>query len=653
MRTREITLKTILWATVGVLIVVTLIRFIRGLGATTALSDATPWGFWIAFDVMAGVALAAGGFVMAGTVYIFGREAYRPFTRPAILTALLGYTAVAVGLLYDLGLPWHIWHPILYPQPHSVLFEVAMCVMLYLSVLFFEFGPVILEHHALHRPPFQRIHVVLKKLSIPLVVSGIVLSTLHQSSLGSLFLINPYRLHPLWYSPNIWVLYFASAVGLGFMMVTAESFFSSWLFGHKLRMKQLSNLGRTGAYALLIYAALRLGDLAARGNLGAAFTGSWQSVLFLFEIAASALIPAGLLMIKNIRNSPAGLATCSLMSVFGMIGYRFDTCIVAFARPEGMSYFPSWMEVAVSLGIVGGAMLVFIFFAERLKVYPEEHAGRSEEISQDLKRLAYNPATVWTMLPNRLANPRRFSLAAVLAAALALAFVPRDTLFGSLLIKTPAATPRIIEGFMQERTGATGHNFFVAKADDSSPSEAQNTLLMVIDGNRDATLVLFPHDRHIEKLGGKGSCDGCHHLNMPFDNQTSCSKCHRDTYASTDIFSHSSHIDKLGKNESCTRCHPDMGRAKNRDNSKACAKCHAGMTVKTSIIKNPKGRMQGYAVGYMDAMHGLCIACHHRKTEEKCEQYGSNFDKCATCHRDPDIFRPQHIGPYAAAQEEE
>jgi len=115
-------LKTVLWAALGVLVVTTWARFSQGLGATTHLSDATPWGLWIAFDVMSGVALAAGGFVIAATVYIFGLERYRPFVRPAILTAFLGYVAVATGLLYDLGLPWHIWHPIIYPQDHSVRF---------------------------------------------------------------------------------------------------------------------------------------------------------------------------------------------------------------------------------------------------------------------------------------------------------------------------------------------------------------------------------------------------------------------------------------------------------------------------------------------------------------------------------------------------
>ena len=196
MSKRLITLKTVLWTFAGALAALTFARFWHGLGATTNLSDATPWGLWIALDVMAGVALAAGGFVLAGTVYIFGLEKYRPLVRPAILTAFLGYVAVAVGLIYDLGLPWHIWHPMVYWQHHSVLFEVAMCVMTYLAVLALEFSPVVLEHPSFERPVFRVMLRLLKMFTIPLVIAGIILSTLHQSSLGSLFLIVPHRLHP-------------------------------------------------------------------------------------------------------------------------------------------------------------------------------------------------------------------------------------------------------------------------------------------------------------------------------------------------------------------------------------------------------------------------------------------------------------------------
>ncbi|MGD8726763.1 MAG: polysulfide reductase NrfD, partial [Gemmatimonadales bacterium] len=290
-------LKTVLWTMVGILAAITVVRFTHGLGAVTNLSDTAPWGLWVGFDVMAGVALAAGGFVVAATVYIFGLEKYRMFARPAILTALLGYVAVAVGLLYDLGLPWHIWHPAIYPQHHSVLFEVAMCVMLYLTVLALEFAPVVLEHPWFSHPVFKKVLWMLKRVTIPLVIAGIVLSTLHQSSLGSLFLIAPYRLHPLWYSPIIYVLFFVSAVGLGLMTVVIESLLAGYFLRHKIRTELLAGLGLAAVFVLGLYTALRIGDLAARGILGMALDGSWQGNLFVAEMAVSAVIPAILLTV--------------------------------------------------------------------------------------------------------------------------------------------------------------------------------------------------------------------------------------------------------------------------------------------------------------------------------------------------------------------
>lgn len=347
--------KTLLWGVMGVWSVVTVARFANGLGATSGLTDVAPWGFWIAFDVMAGVALAAGGFVIAAAVYIFGLKQYHRFARPAILTALLGYIAVAVGLLYDLGLPWHIWHPMIMPQHHSVLFEVAMCVMLYLTVLTLEFSPAVLEHPLFHRPLFLKLLAVIKKLTVPLVIAGIVLSTLHQSSLGSLFLIQPFRLHPLWYSPIMHLLFLISAVGLGLMMVTLESLVSAWLFGHEVRNDLLAGLARVASAVLSVYVVLRLGDLFYRGVLPGAIDGSFLAGWFVFELAISAIIPATLLAFRRVRTSVAGLWTCSIMTVTGTVLYRFDTCIVAFARPEGMPYLPTWIELAVSIGIVSGA----------------------------------------------------------------------------------------------------------------------------------------------------------------------------------------------------------------------------------------------------------------------------------------------------------
>ena len=648
MNTRLAVVKTVLWALVGVLVAVTAARFLRGLGATTALSDAAPWGIWIAFDVMSGVALAAGGFVLAATVYIFGGEKYRAFVRPAILTALLGYIAVAVGLLYDLGLPWHIWHPMIYPQHHSVLFEVAMCVMLYLAVLSLEFAPVVLEYRWFDRPFFRAIHKLVHGAVIPLVIAGIVLSTLHQSSLGSLFLITPYRLHPLWYTPIIWILFLVSAVALGLMMVTAESLLSGWLFRHEIKVDRLAGLGRAASVVLFVYAFLRLAS--AWGHIELAFNGSWLGLLFLVELSVSALIPATLLLFRQVRTSIAGLGVCAGMTIFGMIGYRFNVCIVAFHRPEGTSYFPSWTELAVSLGIVAGATLVFIFFVEKLKVYPEAQCETTEPAAGGLAKTDYHPASMRSLLPNSLSGPRRYSLAMVLAAAATTAFLAAEVFSGTQLPVTPVSAARTLDGWIQEQGDGAGNDVWASH--DFSPAEpgsdASPLTLLSIDGNRDGRLVLFPHDRHKAILGEQDSCRKCHHQNMPFDKNTSCCECHRDMYTPTDVFDHDFHIAKLNGNDGCADCHDDRAKWKDRDTATGCVECHEDMTVEGSLVEPPlPEKRKGSAAGYMKAMHHLCITCHQQMVAENPRQYGPEFAECANCHRDSDAALLQQTKGYS------
>ena len=647
MNTRLAIVKTVLWGLIGVLAALTVARFARGLGAATALTDATPWGFWIAFDVMSGVALAAGGFVMAATVYIFGGQKYRPFVRPAILTALLGYIAVAVGLLYDLGLPWHIWHPMVYPQHHSVLFEVAMCVMLYLAVLSLEFAPVVLEHGWFDRPLFRRIRKLLHMAVIPLVIAGIMLSTLHQSSLGSLFLITPYRLHPLWYSPIIWILFLVSAVALGLMMVTAESFFSAWLFGHKPQTARLAGLGRAASMVLFLYAALRLADLAARGLIPTAFDGSWQAWLFLSELAVSALIPATLLSFRRVRNSTPGLAVCAGLTIVGIIGNRFDVCIVAFSRPAGMSYFPNWMELAVSLGIVAVATLVFLFFVERLRVAADEHSPGSEKAPGGFAESGYSPAGVRSLMPDSFGAPRRYSLAVVVGAAVTVAFLPASLLSGRQLLTTPVSATRTLDGLITGRDDGKGHDISLAEPGAEKPPGASEIVLLSIDGNRDGQLVLFPHAMHIGELGDRDSCHICHHQNMPFDKNSACCECHRDMYTVSDTFDHAFHVDKLDGNEGCARCHQDPAEIKSRDTATACIECHQDMIVADSMVAQPQSGLDGFAVGYMDAMHGLCIRCHEQELDQS---RNASFAQCANCHRDIDGSRFRQMKPYLASE---
>jgi len=631
MTRRLTTLKTVLWFLVGVLASVTVIRFAHGLGAVTNLSDAAPWGLWIGFDVMSGVALAAGGFVLAGIVYIFGLERYRPFVRAAILTALLGYALVAAGLLYDLGLPWRIWHPIFHWQWHSVLFEVAACVMLYLTVLVLEFLPVVLEHRFFQGEFFQRMVKVLKRFTIVLVIAGIILSTLHQSSLGSLFLITPYRLHPLWYSPIIYVLFFVSAVGLGLMTVVLESLFSNYFLGHKVHKREVSGLGLAASVVLWIYVVLRLGDLAFRGVLGMALDGTWQANLFVAEMALSAVIPAALMLYKPVRSSMTGVGIAASMVVGGMIWHRLNVSIVAFARPEGVGYFPSWEEFAVSFGLVAAGILVFLFFVENLNVFDDVKGHPPEE------QPGYDPEAARSFLPGSLALPRRYSVAVLAGAVLALPFLP---LSGVPPRPVPVQGPRSVEALILDRGEAEIRTLMFAGAAHLSPASVagsvapgtlQTARVLLLDGNRDGDVVLFHHDDHAERLGGDRSCETCHHLTKPLDQNTSCAECHRDMYEPMSVFHHGVHVERLGGNQGCVDCHTGETTVKSYETITECSDCHRNEIAQRAFVKAPPPRW-GEAVGYMDAMHGLCVACHEREARMDPGQRPEGLDRCMTCH---------------------
>ncbi|MGD2069540.1 MAG: Ni/Fe-hydrogenase cytochrome b subunit [Gemmatimonadota bacterium] len=624
MADRLTTLKTVLWALVGILIPVTVVRFVHGLGAVTHLSDAAPWGLWIGFDVMSGVALAAGGFVLAATVYIFGLERYRPFARPAILTAWLGYAAVAVGLLYDLGLPWRIWHPLVYWQYHSVLFEVAACVMLYLTVLTLEFAPTILEHPRFSHPAFRRVLRFLRKIAIPLVIAGIVLSTLHQSSLGSLFLITPHRLHPLWYSPIIYVLFFTSAVALGLMMVVLESLLARYFLGHEVHPRELGGLGLAASVALWIYVALRVGDLAGRGLLGGAFDGSWQANLFLAELGVSAVVPAALMLWPRARRSLAGVGTAAALVVGGMVLYRLDVSIVAFARPPEMGYVPSWEEIAVSVGIVSAFALVFIFFVERLRVYDDVGPGTASR-----RTAGYDPATVRGLLPRSLGAPRRYTTAALAGATLALLFLPvRGAERRPVATGSATRVPAVV------RDGAPGGPRVLRLADSrGTPTGADPrvTLLFMLDGDRDGDLVLFDHEAHEERAGGETACGTCHHLDLPLDRSAPCTACHRDMYDSTSVFEHATHAEALGGNDGCVECHRGDSQVKSYETATPCVACHDEDVRESPVIAAPEERWRP-AASYVEAMHGLCVECHEKEVAEAPGDHPADLADCATCH---------------------
>ncbi len=332
---------------------VMIIRFINGLGAISNLSDGRAWGLWISFDLYCGVALAAGGFTLAGAVYIFNLNKYKSVVRPAILTAFLGYTLVILALLVDLGQPWYIWHIIINWNIHSPLFEVGVCVMTYTAVLALEFSPVVFERLNWH-VPLKAIRTV----QIPLVIAGIVLSTLHQSSLGSMLLMMPETLHSLWFTPILPLLFLASAVAVGPAMVIFESTVSTRVFGHQLDKSILAGLARAIPYILGIYLLLKIVDLTTASELGLLFTAYPWNILWWAEIVIGVVLPMFLFSLPEVRLNRRAVFGTAVLVVIGLMLNRFNISMLALSMRPGYDYFPHWMEFAISVGLVADAFLV-------------------------------------------------------------------------------------------------------------------------------------------------------------------------------------------------------------------------------------------------------------------------------------------------------
>ena len=347
----------------------TVLRFARGLGAATHLSDAFPWGLWIGFDVLCGVMLAAGGFTLTSAVYLFNLKKFKPIVRPTVLTAFLGYLLVVVALLFDLGRGYRIWHPIVMWNPRSVMFEVAWCVTLYTTVLSLEFAGVLFERFRL----FKLLRMQ-KMLLIPLVIAGVLLSTLHQSSLGSLYLIVPHKLHPFWYTPLLPVLFFLSAICVGLAMTIFESSMSAKHFGRQLELPLIQSLGRTLLVVLSVYTVVRFEDLLHRGALNLISKAGWETGLFVLETLLASAAPIFLLLIPKVRENPKGLYLASVLCLLGFVTNRMNVAITGMEAAAGQHYFPKWTEITVTLAIIGFGFLVFALAVRYLPIFHQEAA---------------------------------------------------------------------------------------------------------------------------------------------------------------------------------------------------------------------------------------------------------------------------------------
>jgi len=367
--------KTILWVVLLLGGYALLLRFTRGLGASTNLSDEFPWGLWVGFKLFS-VALAGGGFTLAAVVHIFNLKHYRPVLRPMILTAFLGYSMFICSLIIDLGRPYRVWHPVVMWNDHSVMFEIAWCVMLYTTVLLLEFAPAVLE-----RLGWRRALGWLRTVMVPVVIMGVILSTLHQSSLGSLYLIVPGKLYPLWYSPLEPVFFFVSALCAGLAMTIFESWHSRKAFGKQLEQSLLTGLGRVLAVALSFYLTLRLIDLAHRSVFRLLLLPRTETYLFLLEIALL-FVPTLLLFRRRIHHNPTALYFCSVLTLLGFVTNRMNVAITGMEASSGTYYFPKWTELAVTMSLVASAFAIFWLAVKYLPVFPAVQETRARQSAQ-------------------------------------------------------------------------------------------------------------------------------------------------------------------------------------------------------------------------------------------------------------------------------
>lgn len=359
------TFVLILFIIIG--IAVALYRMVKGLGASTNMNDMYAWGFWLGFDVLGGVAMAAGGFIIAAAVYLFNWKKYKPIGRPAILTAFLGYLMAIIAIFLDIGHPFRLWHPSIMWQVHSVMWIVAIHVILYTTTLAIESSPMFFE-----RLGMKNALNIVQKIMVVAVIFGVMLSTLHQSSLGAVFLITPSRMSPLWFNSMLPYLFLLSAIPMGLAMVSTETMLSAKAFKHKIDHEIYFGLARGTLISLVIYLLLKLFFLFRDAGIGAIVDGSMAANMYIIEMALGVIIPILILASRQNRTNLKTIFSVNILVIVGVLVNRLNVCIFSmqdYTTSKGASYFPSAMELLLTLGIVSLGVFLFKMAAKHLPLF--------------------------------------------------------------------------------------------------------------------------------------------------------------------------------------------------------------------------------------------------------------------------------------------
>ncbi|WP_303851928.1 Ni/Fe-hydrogenase cytochrome b subunit [Seleniivibrio woodruffii] len=356
-------------------------RFVMGIGAVSNLSDGYPWGIWIAYDVATSTAFACGGYAMALVIYIMNRMKYHPLIRSALVTSMFGYMLAGMSVMVDVGRYWNAYSFFIPSrwQPNSVMFEVAVCIMAYNVVLIIEVLPAILErfiHMKDNRFPKLKhyamiIYPKLDKVLIFIVILGITLPSMHQSSLGSMLIIAKSKLNPIWHTEILPLLFIINALYIGYATVIFESFASSMAFRRPFE-KEVQQLSRIIPYVTGIWLTVRFIDLYVRGQLSAAFAGDFYSWMFMAEML---LILTGtyILMWNQYRRSPRMVFIAAMFLLIGGGWFRFNVYLIGFKPHGNWSYFPSLPEFFITIGLVAFEILGYMVLVKLFPIMPKVH----------------------------------------------------------------------------------------------------------------------------------------------------------------------------------------------------------------------------------------------------------------------------------------
>jgi Ni/Fe-hydrogenase subunit HybB-like protein len=374
----RITERITLWRVILAVIFVTgtyatYVRFFEGFRASTNLSDQMPWGLWVGLGTLCGIGLSAAGFGISAAVYLLGMERFRPILRASILISFLGYCTVMVGYLYEIGLPWRFWHPVVMWNGRSVLFDVCVCIMTYFTVLTFEFAPALIEKlpwRGLRETILEHHH----RIVTGVVLAGVLLSSMHQSFLGGLYLIAAGKVHPLWYSPYIHAMFYMSAIPAGLALTVMAVYLSIRSLNVRVDFSILTDCGRMIQLLLIVFGFFRVLDLVANHALHYAFQWTPEAAYFWLEIGMFIVAPVLLLSYDKVRDVPDRLyLTCALV-VAGFVVNRLNVSINALQSAMGTHYVPRWTELSSSILVIAAAVVAFRYAVIYLDILPKQPA---------------------------------------------------------------------------------------------------------------------------------------------------------------------------------------------------------------------------------------------------------------------------------------